>query len=162
MADNQFNNSNDEFEDIFSNRNKSDEYEDVFSSSGNSDEFEDISSGSEKFEDDFSKEVERAFQVKYNSAVENRRRQEIQYDNINDVYGELAKEEPRRKKKEKKRHPVRNTIITILCIALVGLSCVGVFGYQITGINRLTVRTEYRLEHVIDRQFPQSLQNICM
>ena len=41
--------------------------------------------------------------MKYNSAIENRRRQEFQYDNINDVYGDLAKEEPRRKKKEKKR-----------------------------------------------------------
>lgn len=130
MADNQFNNSNDEFEDIFSNRNKSDEYEDVFSSSGKSDEFEDISSGVENVNDDFSKEVEQAFQVKYNSAVENRRRQEIQYDNINEVYGDLAQEEPRRKKKEKKRHPVRNTIIALLCITLVGLSCVGIFGYQ--------------------------------
>lgn len=130
MADNQFNNSNDEFEDIFSNRNKSDEFEDVFSSSGKSDEFEDISSGSENVDDDFSKEVEQAFQVKYNSAVENRRRQEIQYDNINEVYGDLAQEEPRRKKKEKKRHPVRNTIIALLCITLVGLSCVGIFGYQ--------------------------------
>lgn len=130
MADNQFTNSNDDFEDIFSNRNKSDEYEDVFSSSGNSDEFEDISSGSENFEDDFSKEVEQAFQVKYNSAVENRRRQEIEYNDINDVYGDLAKEDPRHKKKEKKRHPIRNTIITILCITLVGLSCVGIFGYQ--------------------------------
>ena len=130
MADNQFNNSNDEFEDIFSNRNKSDEYEDVFSSSGKSDEFEDISSGVENVDDDFSKEVEQAFQVKYNSAVENRRRQEIQYDNINEVYGDLAQEEPRRKKKEKKRHPVRNTIIALLCITLVGLSCVGIFGYQ--------------------------------
>lgn len=130
MADNQFNNSNDEFEDIFSNRNKSDEFEDVFSSSGKSDEFEDISSGSENVNDDFSKEVEQAFQVKYNSAVENRRRQEIQYDNINEVYGDLAQEEHRRKKKEKKRHPVRNTIIALLCITLVGLSCVGIFGYQ--------------------------------
>ncbi len=126
MADNQFKNSNDDFEDIFSNTNKSDEYEDVFSNSGDYDEFEDISSGSDTFDDEFSKEVEQAFQVKYNSAVENRRRQEIQYDDINDVYGNLAADE----KKEKKRHPVRNTIITILCITIVGLSCIGIFGYQ--------------------------------
>jgi LCP family protein required for cell wall assembly len=130
MADNQFSNSNNEFEDIFSNRNKSEEYEDIFSNSGKADEFEDISSASDNFDNEFSKEVERAFQVKYNSAVENRRRQEIQYDDINQVYGNLATEEPRRRKKEKKRHPVRNTIITILCITLVGLSCIGIFGYQ--------------------------------
>lgn len=130
MADNQFKNSNDEFEDIFSNKNKSNQYEDLFSSSGNSDDFEDISSDSNDYQDDFSKEVEQAFQVRYNSAVENRRRQEIQYDNINDVYGDLAKEEPRRRKKEKRHHPVRNTIIALLCVSLVGLSCVGFFGYQ--------------------------------
>lgn len=130
MADNQFSNSNNEFEDIFSNRNKSEEYEDIFSNSGKADEFEDVSSASDNFDNEFSKEVERAFQVKYNSAVENRRRQEIQYDDINQVYGNLATEEPRRRKKEKKRHPVRNTIITILCITLVGLSCIGIFGYQ--------------------------------
>ncbi len=130
MADNQFSNSNDEFEDIFSNRNKSDEFEDVYSSSGKSDEFEDISSGAEDFENEFSREVEQAFQVKYNSAVENRRRQEIQYNNVSEVYGDLATDEPRRKKKEKKRHPIRNTIITLLCITIVGLSCVGIFGYQ--------------------------------
>ena len=128
MADNQFKNSSNDFEDIFSNKNKSDEYEDVFSSSGKADEFEDISSG-EPLDDEFSREVEQAFQVKYNSAVENRRRQEIHYDNINDVYGELA-EDPRNKRKEKKRQPVRNTIIAILCITIVGLSCVGIFGYQ--------------------------------
>ena len=128
MADNQFENSKDEFEDIFSNANKTDEYEDVYSSSGKADEFEDISSGT-PIDDEFSREVEQAFQVKYNSAVENRRRQEIQYDNINDVYGELASD-PRSKSKEKKSHPVRNTIIAILCITIVGLSCVGIFGYQ--------------------------------
>ncbi|MBQ8766013.1 MAG: LCP family protein [Clostridia bacterium] len=126
MADNKFSNLNDDFEDIFSNAGKSDKYEDIYSSSGISDdEFEDISSGNTN--DDFSKEVEQAFQVKYNTAVENRRRQEIQYNDINDVYGDLAKEE---QKKEKKRHPIRNTIITILCITIVGLSCVGIFGYQ--------------------------------
>lgn len=130
MADNQFSNSNDEFEDIFSNRNKSDEFEDIYSSSGNADEFEDISSGAEDFEKEFSREVEQAFQVKYNSAVENRRRQEIQYNNVSEVYGDLAADEPRRKNKEKKRHPIRNTIITLLCITFVGLSCVGIFGYQ--------------------------------
>ncbi len=130
MADNQFNNSNDEFEDIFSNANKSDEYEDVFSSSGSFDDFEDISSGADNVNDDFGKEVEEAFQVKYNSAVENRRRQEIQYNDINEVYGDLSSDDTHRTKKEKKRHPVRNTIIAILCITLVGLSCVGIFGYQ--------------------------------
>lgn len=129
MADNQFKNSRDDFEDIFSNRNKSDNYEDVFSSSGKTNYFEDISSGADDFDEEFSREVEQAFQVKYNSAVENRRRQEIQFNNINDVYGELT-EVPHRKKKEKKRHPVRNTIIAILCITIVGLSCVGIFGYQ--------------------------------
>ncbi len=130
MADNQFKNSNDDFEDIFSNVNKSDEYEDIYSNSGKSDFLEDISSETDNIDDEFSKEVEQAFQVKYNSAVENRRRQEIQYNDINDVYGDIGKEEPRRTRKKEKKHPVRNTIIAILCISLVVLSCIGVFGYQ--------------------------------
>ena len=125
MAENKFSNQNDDFEDIFSNADKSDEYEDIYSSSGMNDDFEDVCSGNDS---DFSQEVEQAFQVKYNTAVENRRRQEIQYNDINDVYGDLAKETSHRS--EKKRHPIRNTIIAILCITIVGLSCIGIFGYQ--------------------------------
>lgn len=132
MAVNRFNNSDNEFEDIFSNANKKDDYEDIYSNSGNADDFEDISSSYDKSQEDaFSQQVEQAFQVKYNSAIENRRRQEIQYADINEVYGDLSSDEPKhRRKKEKKRHPIRNTIIALLCITLVGLSCVGVFGYQ--------------------------------
>ena len=126
MAVNRFNNSDSEFEDIFSNNSRSDEFEDVYSDSGANDEFEDISSSSiGQTENLFTEQVSENYQVKYNSAVENRRRQEIQYNDINDVYGELG-EEKKPKKKKKKRHPVRNTIIVILCIAL----CIGGFGYQ--------------------------------
>ena len=126
MAVNRFNNSDSEFEDIFSNNSQSDEFEDIYSDSGENDEFEDISSSSTgQAENLFTEQVSENYQVKYNSAVENRRRQEFQYNDINDVYGELG-EEKKPKKKKKKRHPVRNTIIVILCIAL----CIGGFGYQ--------------------------------
>lgn len=126
MAVNRFNNSDSEFEDIFSNNSQSDQFEDVYSDSGVNDEFEDISSSSTGQAESFFTENEtQNYQVKYNSAVENRRRQEIEYNDINDVYGELG-EEKKPKKKKKKRHPVRNTIIVILCIAL----CIGGFGYQ--------------------------------
>ena len=124
MAVNRFNNSDSEFEDIFSNNRQSDEFEDVYSDSGTNDEFEDISSSSTgQTENLFTEQVSENYQVKYNSAVENRRRQEFQYNDINDVYGELGEE---KKTKKKKRHPIRNTIIVILCIAL----CIGGFGYQ--------------------------------
>lgn len=126
MAVNRFNNSDSEFEDIFSNNSQPDEFEDIYSDSGENDEFEDISSSSTgQAENLFTEQVSENYQVKYNSAVENRRRQEFQYNDINDVYGELG-EEKKPKKKKKKRHPVRNTIIVILCIAL----CIGGFGYQ--------------------------------
>ncbi len=125
MAVNRFNNTDSEFEDIFSNNSHSDTFEDVFSATGKSDEFEDVSSSSTgKAEDLFTEQIYENYQVKYNSAVENRRRQEFQYNDINDVYGDLA--EQTNTKKKKKRHPVRNTIIVILCIAL----CLGGFGYQ--------------------------------
>lgn len=124
MAVNRFNNLDSEFEDIFSNKSQQNDFEDVYSDSGKADDYEDIfSSTTGNAEEVFSEEMYEKYQVKYNSAVENRRRQEIQYDDINDVYGDLTEEE---KPKKKKRHPVRNAIIIILCTAL----CVGGFGYQ--------------------------------
>ena len=126
MAVNRFNNSDSEFEDIFSNKSQQNDFEDVYSDSGKTDDFEDIfSSTTGNAEEVFSEEMYEKYQVKYNSAVENRRRQDFQYDDINDVYGDLADEE-KPKKKKKKRHPIRNAIIIILCIAL----CIGGFGYQ--------------------------------
>ncbi len=126
MADNRF--KNDEFEDIFSNSSSADEYEDIYSSSDAENEYEDISSYSpEQDEIDEEDYVSDDFTVKYNSAVQNRRRQEIQYDDISDVFSGMAPEE---KKRSKKRHPVRNTILVFLCIVLVLGSCVGFYGYS--------------------------------
>lgn len=133
MADNRFN--SDEFEDIFSNSSKNDEYEDFYSNSANDKDFEDISSFSgykdaEEYDEsrDYSSEE---FTVKYNSAVQNRRRQEIQYDDINDVYGDISSEnDKKRKEKKKKRHPIRNTILVLLCLVIVTASCVGFYGYN--------------------------------
>lgn len=130
MADNRFNNFDGDFEDIFSNSSKNDEFEDVFSNSEN-DEFEDVSSFSGKapktnntdeyFNDDFT--------VKYNSAVQNRRRQEIQYEDVTSVYGDLSSDSEKKRKK-KKRHPVRNTFIVLLCLIIAGVSCVGFYAYD--------------------------------
>ena len=133
LADNRF--SPDEFEDIFSNSSKDDQYEDFYSNSADEKEFEDISSFSglkdaEEYDEsrDYSNEE---FTIKYNSAVQNRRRQEIQYDDINDVYGDISSEsDKRRKEKKKKRHPIRNTILVLLCLILVAVSCVGFYGYN--------------------------------
>lgn len=134
MADNRFRSSNDDFEDIFSNSSSSDQYEDIYSNSADQYKYEDISSfsdGAEKnsspkaYEDYFNED----FTVKYNSAVQNRRRQEISYDDVSEVYENISSEnEP--KKKKKKRHPIRNTFIILLCLVLVGVSCVGFYGYQ--------------------------------
>lgn len=129
MADNRFNDSKDEFEDIFSNSSDNDGYEDIYSDSSSSDEFEKMISS---FEGDIEKDTkdtsQQNYSVKYNSAVQNRRRQEIQYDNIESVYGDLSSDD--NDKKKKKKHPVRNTIIAILCITIVTLSCLGIFGYK--------------------------------
>ena len=137
LADNRFNNSNDDFEDIFSNSSKNDEFEDIFSSSPKSYKYDDISSFSrtpnetdentsygstdDYFDSDFS--------VKYNSAVQNRRRHEIQYGDVNNVYGDIASD-GKKPKKSKKRHPVRNTILVLLAIVIVALSAVGFYGYN--------------------------------
>ena len=134
MADNRFKNLNDDFEDIFSNSSQDDQYEDIYSNSADQYKYEDISSFSDStekkpspkaYEDYFNDD----FTVKYNSAVQNRRRQEISYDDVSEVYENISSEnEP--KKKKKKRHPVRNTFIILLCLVLVGVSCVGFYGYQ--------------------------------
>ena len=133
MADNRFNNN--DFEDVFSNSSKSDEFEDIFSNSANKDSYEDISSFSgnstrkqDKENDEY---YDGDFTVKYNSAVQNRRRQEIQYDDISDVYGDISSDTDNRKKnKKKKRHPIRNTFIVFLCLIIVTVSCVGFYGYN--------------------------------
>ena len=127
MADNRF--KNDEFEDIFSNSSNSNEYEDIYSSSDAKKEYEDISSFSSEQEDEVYEEdyVSDDFTVKYNSAVQNRRRQEIQYDDISDVFSGMAPEE---KKKKKKGHPVRNTFLVFMCTVIVLVSCVGFYGYN--------------------------------
>lgn len=131
MADNRFNNN--DFEDVFSNSSKSDEIEDIFSNSANKDSYEDISSFSgnstRKQDNENGEYYDGDFTVKYNSAVQNRRRQEIQYDDISDVYGDISSDSDKRKKK-KKRHPIRNTFIVFLCLIIVTVSCVGFYGYN--------------------------------
>lgn len=147
MADNRF--KNDEFEDIFSNSSNADEYEDIYSSSDAKNEYEDISSFSSEQEDEVYEEdyVSDDFTVKYNSAVQNRRRQEIQYDDISDVFSGMAPEE---KKKKKKGHPVRNTFLVFLCIVLVLVSCVGFYGYST--VNKLLSSFDSK-EQIVDNEY---------
>ena len=132
MADNRFNNN--DFEDIFSNSSKNDKYEDVFSNSSDEDFYEDISSFSgkpvRKATPEYDEYSDSDFTVKYNSAVQNRRRQEIQYDDISDVYGDISSDSDNRKNKKKKRHPIRNTFLVLLCLIIVAVSCVGFYGYN--------------------------------
>ena len=150
MADNRFN--NDDFEDIFSNSASEDEFEDIYSSSG-ADNFEDISSFSSNQEevstnqDDFSTDD---FTVKYNSAVQNRRRQEIQYDDISEVYSDMAPPPRRRQKQQKESHPVRNTFIVFLAIVLVLVGCVGFYGY--TTVDKLLSSFDTE-EKLVDNEY---------
>lgn len=131
MADNRFNNN--DFEDIYSNTSKNDEFEDIFSNSSDENSYEDVSSfsgkPSKKTTPEYDDYSEGDFTVKYNSAVQNRRRQEIQYDDISDVYGDISSDSDKRKKK-KKRHPIRNTFLVLLCLVIVAVSCVGFYGYN--------------------------------
>lgn len=133
LADNRFSNNRDDFEDIFSNSSKEDEFEDIYSSSSDSDSFEEMppfpqdadrqSSTEDNFTDSFS--------VKYNSAVQNRRRQEITYGDVNEVYGDIASgDKKERKKKNKKRHYVRNTVLVLLALVIAIGSCAGFYGYN--------------------------------
>ena len=131
MADNRFNN---DFEDIYSNTSKNDEFEDIFSNSSDEDFYEDVSSFSgkpaRKQSEEHDEYYDGDFTVKYNSAVQNRRRQEIQYDDISDVYGDISSDTDSRKKKKKKSHPIRNAFLVFLCLVIVAVSCVGFYGYN--------------------------------
>ena len=132
MADNRFNNN--DFEDIYSNTSKNDEFEDIFSNSSDEDFYEDVSSFSgkpaRKQSEEYDEYYDGDFTVKYNSAVQNRRRQEIQYDDISDVYGDISSDTDSRKKKKKKSHPIRNAFLVFLCLVIVAVSCVGFYGYN--------------------------------
>ena len=105
MADNRF--SNNDFEDIYSNSSKNDEFQDIFSNSSDEDLYEDVSSFSgkpvKKTSEEYDEYYDGDFTVKYNSAVQNRRRQEIQYDDISDVYGDISSDSDNHKKKKHNR-----------------------------------------------------------
>lgn len=130
MAQNRFN--NDDFEDIFSNSSKNDEYEDILSSLGEN-EFEDISSYSTPSEEEESlteeNYIDEDFKVKYNSAVQNRHRQEIKYSDINEVYEEMTPKQKGRRK-PKKNDKRKKVFIIVLCVIIALTSCIGIFGYS--------------------------------
>ncbi len=126
MTDNRSNGYEDEFEDIYSNSSQDDTSEDVYSDSQETDEFDKLVSSMEGDVDRDSQNVsQQNYDVKYNSAAQNRDRQEIKYNDTGDVYSDVSSDSSY----ERTGHPVRNTIIAILCITLVGLTTLGVFGY---------------------------------
>lgn len=132
MADNRFKNSGNDFEDIFSNSSKNDGFEDIFSSSPD-EGFEDISSYSPEAQKSPVSKIPESFEVKYNNSVQNRRRQEYEYGDVSEMYADIIPE--KKKKRKKKRHPVRNTVLVLLCISIAAVSCVGFYGYNT--VNRL-------------------------
>lgn len=140
MPDNRFKNNDDEFERIFNNKPRNDEYEDIYShspdfSSDNGSAYyenrnEYYSQNNNYQNSDPNIHSNTNYQVNYNSSFQNRRRQEIYYDDVSQVYGDLSADESPKKKKKKKHHPIRNTFIVLLCLVLVTVSCVGFYGYQ--------------------------------
>ena len=124
MAINRFKND-DEFEDIFSSSPKKDEFEDIYSSSGESDD-DSVYFPENTYTPTQSPKAEE-YEVNYTPSFTNRLRQEINYDDVNDIYSDANSEES---KPKKKRHIFRNTVIILLCIVLVAGSCAGIFGYK--------------------------------
>lgn len=135
MAENRFKND-DEFEDIFSKSPKNDEFEDIYSSS--QDYIDNAESVSGELDDDsvyFPKNTYTPshspkaddYEVNYNPSFTNRVRQEINYDDVDEIYSDTHDNEP---KPKKKRHVFRNSIIALLCVVIVGGSCLGLFAYN--------------------------------
>lgn len=148
MADNRF--KNDEFEDIFSNSSSEDTFEDVYSSS--TDEIAETNSLDE--ENNIDEYFNEDYTIKYNSAVQNRRRQEIQYEDIDDVYGQTAPDSNRRQRNAKnKKSKAKKTVLAILSIILVLVIGVGIVGYNFADKLLSSFDTEEELvsnEHVSD------------
>ena len=124
MAINRFKND-DEFEDIFSNSTKKDDFEDIYSSSGDADD-DNVYFPENTYTPSKSPKASE-YEVNYNPSFTNRVRQEINYNDVNDIYSDSNTEE---KKPKKKRHIFRNTIIAFLCVVLIGGSCLGLFAYK--------------------------------
>ena len=134
MAENRFKND-DEFEDIFSSSPKKDEFEDIYSSSSEYVDNDEITSG--ETEDDSVYFPENAYnpsqsqkakeyEVSYNSSFTNRVRQEIKYDDVDEIYSDNRDEV----KPKKKTHRAKKAFIIILCLVLVVGSCLGIFAYK--------------------------------
>jgi LCP family protein required for cell wall assembly len=124
MAINRFKND-DEFEDIFSNSTKRDEFEDIYSSSGDADD-DSVYFPENTYTPSQSPKASE-YEVNYNPPYTNRVRQEINYNDVNDIYSDSKAEE---EKPKKKRHIFRNTIIAFLCVVIIGGSCLGLFAYK--------------------------------
>ncbi len=131
MADNRFDNNQEEFEDIYSSSGEGNEPEEVCSSSDKMDIFDEISARLEETEDNDSIDpLNDTFAVRYNATVQNRRRQEIEYEDIAMVYGDLSSDESQKeKKKTKKQHRALKGVAIALSVIIVIVSCLGIFAY---------------------------------
>lgn len=139
LSENRFNPKNDDFEDIFSNSSKNDDYEDIYSSSASDDDFNVFLPPAaprqprreQSYKYDYNSEE---FKVKYNSAVQNRQRQEINYRDIDEVYEGVVPAERRKRTAKnaprKKKHTARNIVIAVLVLILGFGSCAGIYGYS--------------------------------
>lgn len=134
MAENRFKND-DEFEDIFSGSSKKDEFEDIYSSSTESVDNDETTSGEAEDDSVYFPEnaytpsqptKDKEYKVNYNSSFTNRVRQEIKYDDVNEIYSDNRDEV----KPKKKTHRAKKAFIIILCLVLVVGSCLGIFAYK--------------------------------
>ena len=66
------------------------------------------------------------YEVSYNSSFTNRVRQEIKYDDVDEIYSDNRDEV----KPKKKTHRAKKAFIIILCLVLVVGSCLGIFAYK--------------------------------
>lgn len=121
------NNTNDEFEDLYSNSPSKPKFDVTIDDS----EFEDISS----FSDDYGNNT----RIKYNSSAENRRRQEYSFDDADSVYGNMIPEAPKTPKKKSKK--ALRVIAVLLVLALIFTGCAGYYGYKTAKklVNKITV-----------------------
>ena len=120
LADNHFNSTLDEFDSTFFEPGQSDDFNDIFSSSPISD-FDD-----NQILSSFTNDKPDTVPVEDIPMVE-RQRQEIYYDDITKIYESISETDTKKERKKKKHHTLRNLIIIVLCLGILGA---GVWVYR--------------------------------
>ena len=135
MSDNHFNSTLNEFDNLFVPLEQSAESNDIYSSSSFEIENNQV----------FSSFISEKQNVQYDVPTVNRVREEICYDDINQIYESISEYDKKKVHKKKKRHTFRNLFIIILLLGILGGGVWAYRNHYDTVINLFYLVKEYVL-----------------